>query len=77
MMAGTVGPGLTVRWIDRKVDSPQKIVYIKVQNIHTYPLCKTTRHLITSTKRRPKIRMANLTLRQSGINQNLLYNSNT
>ena len=26
---------------ERKADSPQKIIYLKEQNIHTYPLCKT------------------------------------
>ena len=29
----------------------KKIIYLEVQSIHTYPLCKTTSHLITSTKR--------------------------
>ena len=32
-------------------------------NIDTYPVCKTTRHLITSTKHRPKILLVNPTLR--------------
>ena len=35
--------------IDRKTDSPKKIIHLKIQNIHTYPLCKTTHHLIIST----------------------------
>ena len=29
--------GLHIRWIVLK-----NIIYLKVQNIHTYPLCKTT-----------------------------------
>ena len=36
--------------IDRKTDSPKKIIHLKIQNIHTYPLCKTTHHLIISTE---------------------------
>ena len=36
--------------IDRKADSPQKIIYLSVQNICTYPFSKITHHLITSTK---------------------------
>jgi len=35
-----------------ELDSTQKIINLKVQNIHTYhPICKTKRNLITSTER--------------------------
>ena len=38
-----------------ELDSTQKIINLKVQNIHTYhPLCKTKRNLITSTERPKK-----------------------
>ena len=54
-----------------ELDSTQKIINLKVQNIHTYhPLCKTKRNLITSTER-PK--MAYVGFRfyvQFGVNRN-------
>ena len=50
------GPRLTVRLIHLK-----KFICLWVQNIQTYPLWKTTHHLSTSTKCRPKINTVNLT----------------
>ena len=45
-----VGPLMAVGQIH-----PQKIIYLQVQNIHNYHLCKTTSHLITSVKHPKKI----------------------
>ena len=48
----------------------KNVIYLYVQNIHTYPLYKSMHHLITSTKRPKMVYHGIFVYVQSGVNQN-------